>query len=180
MVQETLGVGQATSNIVPNLTVSKMFSANETAFLSAFKCKMIEGFQQEWYSKVSSSERFATYCTFKSSHVAETYLNDITIKKKFRDALVRLRFGINELRVNKRYESENIVNKDCAFCPGILEDETHFLFHCPLYSSIRHKHISYIYFFFLFMYYYFIFVYGSVAFTINHVSVSVSLSLSLY
>ena len=102
---------------------------------------MIERFQQEWYSKVSSNERFATYCTFKSSHVAETYLNDITIKK-FRDALVRLRFGINELRVNKRYESENIVNKDCAFCPGILEDETHFLFHCPLYSSIGHKHIS--------------------------------------
>ena len=44
--------------------------------------------------------------------------------------------------MNKRYESENIVNKDCAFCPGILEDETHFLFHCPLYSSIRHKHIA--------------------------------------
>ena len=102
---------------------------------------MIERFQQEWYSKVSSSERFATYCTFKSSHVAEAYLNDITIKQ-FRDALVRLRFGINELRVNTLYESENIVNKDCAFCPGILEDETHFLFHCPLYSSIRHKHIA--------------------------------------
>ena len=46
--------------------------------------------------------------------MSETYLNDITIKKKLRDALVRLRFGINELRVNKRYESENIVNKDCA------------------------------------------------------------------
>ena len=44
--------------------------------------------------------------------------------------------------MNKRYESENIVNKDCAFCPGILEDETHFLFDCPLYSSIRHKHIA--------------------------------------
>ena len=113
MVQETLGVGQVTSNIVSNLTVSKMFGlANETAFLSAFKCKMIERFQQEWYSKASSSERFATYCTFKSSHMVETYLNDIRIKK-FRDSLVRLHFGINELRVNKRYESENIVNKDC-------------------------------------------------------------------
>ena len=29
-----------------------------------------------------------------------------------------------------------------CFYPGILEDETHFLFHCPLYSSIRHKHIA--------------------------------------
>ena len=44
--------------------------------------------------------------------------------------------------MNKRYESENIVNKNCAFCPGILEDETHFLFHCPLYASIRDKHIA--------------------------------------
>ena len=50
--------------------------------------------------------------------------------------------GINELRVNKGYESENTVNKDCAFCPGSLEDETQFLFHCLLYSSIRHKHIA--------------------------------------
>ena len=56
--------------------------ANETTFLSAFECKMIEPFQQEWHSKVFSSERVATYHTFKSSHVAETYLNDITIKKK--------------------------------------------------------------------------------------------------
>ena len=106
---------------------------------------MIARFQQEWYSKVSSSERFATYPTFKSSHVAEIYLNDITIKKikkKFRDALVSLLFGINELRVNKRYEYENIVNKECGFCPGILDGKTHFLFHCPLYSSIRHKHIA--------------------------------------
>ena len=73
--------------------------------------------------------------------MAETYLNDITIKK-FRDALVWLRFGINELWVNKHYESENIVNKDCAFCPGILEDGTHFICHCRLYSSTRHKHIA--------------------------------------
>ena len=65
--------------------------ANETACLSAFKCKKIERFQQEWYSKVSSSDRFATYRTFKSSHLAETYLNDITIinfKKEFRVAFL--------------------------------------------------------------------------------------------
>ena len=53
----------------------------------------------------------------------QTYLNDITTKR-FRDALVRLCFGINELRVNKRYVSQNIVNKDSAFCPGTPKDET--------------------------------------------------------
>ena len=44
--------------------------------------------------------------------------------------------------MNKRYVSGNIVYKDCAFCPGTTEDETHFLFYCPVYSSIRHKHIA--------------------------------------
>ena len=79
--------------------------------------------------------------SFKSIHVAEKYLNDITIKK-FRDTLTRLRFGINELKVNKRYGSDNVTNKNCSFCPGLLEDESHFLFHCPVYSAIRQKYIA--------------------------------------
>ena len=58
------------------------------------------------------------------------------------DILIRLRFGINELKVNKRYGSDNVTNKNCSFCPGLLEDESHFLFHCPVYSAIRQKHIA--------------------------------------
>ena len=114
---------------------------NEASFLSLFKRKMVERFQEEWHTKIFNSDRFATYRIFKLLHGAEKYLNDITIKK-FRDALVRLRFGINELKVNKRYESQNIVNENCAFCPGFLEDETHFLFHCLVYTSIRQKYIA--------------------------------------
>ena len=81
------------------------------------------------------------YHNFKSSHAAQSYLNYITIKRS-RDALVRLHFGISELRVGKRYESEQIVNKDCAFCPGIHEDEIYFLFQCPVSFSTRHKHTA--------------------------------------
>ena len=99
---------------------------------------MVERFQEEWHTKISNSDRFSTYRSFKSIHVAEKYLNDITIKK-FRDTLIRLRFGINELKVNKRYGSDNVTNKNCSFCPGPLEDESHFLYHCPVYSAIRQK-----------------------------------------
>ena len=102
---------------------------------------MLERFQEEKHTKIFNSDRFVTYRIFKLLHGAEKYLNDITIKK-FRDALVRLRFGIKELKVNKRYESQNIVNKNCAFCPGFLEDETHFLFHCPVYTAIRQQYIA--------------------------------------
>ena len=102
---------------------------------------MVERFQEEWHTKISNSARFSTYCSFKSIHAAEKYLNDITIKK-FRDTLIRLRFGINELKVNKHYGSDNVTNKNCSFCAGLLEDESHFLFHCPVYSAIRQKYIA--------------------------------------
>ena len=83
---------------------------NEKAFLSAFKQRMIERFKQEWFDKISESERFSTYFSFKTVHQLETYLNDITIKK-FRDSLIRLLLGINELGVNKRFLCDSFVIK---------------------------------------------------------------------
>ena len=85
---------------------------------------MIQRFKLEWSTKISNSDRFATYLLFKSVHQAEKYLNDITIKI-FKDTLIRLRLGINELGVNKRFQPEN-ATKTCPFCPGVLEDELHF------------------------------------------------------
>ena len=102
---------------------------------------MLERFQEEKHTKIFNSDRFVTYRIFKLLHGAEKYLNDITIKT-FRDALVTLRYWINEVKVNKRCESQNIVNQNCAFCPGFLEDETNFLFHCPVYTTIRQKYIA--------------------------------------
>ena len=44
-------------------------------------------------------------------------------------------FGINELGVNKRFQPEH-ATKTCPFCPGVLEDEIHFLFICPVYAGV--------------------------------------------
>ena len=68
----------------------------------------------------------------------KSILNDII--KKFRDTLIRLRLGINELGVNKRFQHEN-ATKSCPFCPGVHKDEIHFLFICPVYAGIRHKYL---------------------------------------
>ena len=100
---------------------------------------MIQLFKLEWSTKISNSDRFDTYHLFKSVHQSEKYLNDITIKK-FRDTLIRLRLGINELGVSKRFQPENAI-KTCPFCPGVLEDESHFLFICPVYAGVRHKYL---------------------------------------
>ena len=53
---------------------------NEKAFLSSFKQRMIEHFKQEWNAKISDSDIFSTYVSFKWVHQLETLLNTVTIK----------------------------------------------------------------------------------------------------
>ena len=64
---------------------------------------MMKRLKQEWNGKISDSNRFSTYVSFKLVHQLETFLNTITIKT-FRDTLTRLRLGITELGVNKRFK----------------------------------------------------------------------------
>ena len=57
-------------------------AADETSFISLFKRKMVERFQEEWHTKIFNSDRFATHRLFKSIHGAEKYLNDIGNEQK--------------------------------------------------------------------------------------------------
>ena len=112
---------------------------NEVAFLYSIGQKMVERFKLEWSTKISDSDRFSTYRIFRSVLQAEKYINDITIKK-FRDIIIRLRLGIYELGVNKRFQPES-VNKTCPLRSNVLEDVFHLLFNCPVYADIRYKYL---------------------------------------
>jgi hypothetical protein len=115
---------------------------NPRGFLRLLRTKMIENFKLEWARKLDGSERFLVYKTFKQMHGLESYLSDITIKR-FRDCVIRLRFGINDLNVNRRYQkATRPVSPNCPFCPGKNEDEIHFLLHCPKYASLRTKYLK--------------------------------------
>jgi len=117
-------------------------AANTPGFLRLIRNKMIERFQEEWKDKVDRSDRFSIYRLFKQSHGIEHYLSDITIKR-FRDCVIRFRFGINDLKANKRfYYSNSISLQDCPFCPNKREDEIHFIFHCPVYTDLRKKYVD--------------------------------------
>ena len=67
----------------------------------------------------------------------EDYLNNIDIKK-VRDALIRFRFGINDLAVNKINQSTTYMN--CPFCNAI-DDEGHLLLDCKAYEHLRKKYL---------------------------------------
>ena len=79
------------------------------------------------------------YLTFKEDHEREAYLGNIKIPK-FRRALTRLRFGVHELKDNRKYTNAQ-VSRQCPFC---ITEETafHFLLECPTYNDLRIKYIS--------------------------------------
>ena len=105
------------------------------------KQRMIDNFWQEEHSLMeeSRSRRYVTYLSFKEGHEREEYLSVIRVPK-FRRALTRLRFGVNELRANRRYVNPQ-ANRQCPYCTED-EDEMHILVVCPTYRELREKYIT--------------------------------------
>ena len=105
------------------------------------KQRMIDNFWQEEHRSMeeSRSRRFVEYLSFKEGHERERYLNEIRVPK-FRRALTRFRFGVNEMRANRRFVNPQ-ANRKCPFCVED-EDEKHVLLICPTYKDLREKYIS--------------------------------------
>ena len=60
----------------------------------------------------------------------------------FRVALAQIRLGVLPLNNNIHGYSERHQRKCCPFCISKIEDETHFLYECPIYSDIQSKFLS--------------------------------------
>ena len=106
-----------------------------------YKQRQIDIFWQEEHRDMeeSRSRRFVKYLSFKEEHSREGYLGDIRIPK-FRRALTRFRFGVTEIRANKRFTNPQAIRR-CPFCI-FDEDEEHFLLLCPAYKQLRDKYIA--------------------------------------
>ena len=115
---------------------------NEKEFLRTLKTKLVEEFKIKWYQKLTESERFTFYRSFKRSFYQEEHLNNVTLKR-FRVTLTRFRLGVNELGINRRFHGDQN-SKYCPFCPSCIEDENHFIFVCPRYQLSRMKYLQHI------------------------------------
>jgi len=109
---------------------------NPGLFIKLLKQRMIDSYLQSWHSKLQSSDRYLTFRSFKSLFYMENYHYYIDIYK-FRNAFIKMRFGVNELNVNNHF---NNLSKNCNFCNSI-EDELHFILFCPPYAALRMKYI---------------------------------------
>ena len=111
---------------------------NENKFMKTLKQRLIDCYKQNWHEKLESSERFATYRSFKNTHKKECHLDLISISK-FRKAFTRIRIGVADINNNKALIDPQ-ANTDCPFC-NKKEDETHFILECPIYADFRQKFI---------------------------------------
>ena len=60
--------------------------ADKSAFLFSFKNRMIGRFRGDWYSKISTSDRFSTYKVFKVTHQKDQYLDSLSVNSFVADS----------------------------------------------------------------------------------------------
>ena len=110
--------------------------ATEQHFIAQLKQRFIDVYSQEWLANLRGSTRFDMYILFKTSIKYETYLDFVRVKC-FRNALIRFRLGITELKTHKNRYISHVAGNNCPFCKVVEENEYHFLFHCEKYEAVR-------------------------------------------
>ena len=108
----------------------------QNIFIAQLKQRFIHVYSQEWLVNLRGSTRFDMYILFKTSIKYETYLVFVRVKC-FRDALIRFRLGITELKMHKNIYISHVADNNCPFCKVVEENEYHFLFHCEKYDTVR-------------------------------------------
>ena len=111
-------------------------------FVSVFKQRLLDQFQQDWSASITSKERFEFYSIFKQSIQTEKYI-DILQLRCFREAYIKFRFGISPILVHRLRYRNDIIPRDllCPVCKDEIEDESHVLFSCKAYEDFR-KYVS--------------------------------------
>ena len=93
--------------------------------------------QNSFFDIKREGSKLRTYSNFKTEPGFEKYLDDIQCVKE-RTALTKLRLSNHLLMIEKgRHMGVDKNLRFCPFCPGIVEDEKHFITRCPQYRYIR-------------------------------------------
>ena len=104
----------------------------------------------EWKNQISSKPKLRRYVKYKSSFEAESYVKAVGLSKRDRSLLCQFRVGILPLRIEtgrfrilkdlqtNQFRHLRVEERVCELCNlGQVEDELHFLCHCPLYKDLR-------------------------------------------
>ena len=93
-----------------------------------------------WQHTIHHSKKLQFYSLFKHDYKISSYL-DLIRNSANRKDLVKIRISNHKLMIETgRYNQTSRNDRFCPICnSGIIEDEFHFLLHCPKYSIPREK-----------------------------------------
>ena len=96
-----------------------------------------------WYEQVASKPKLRLYIEMKTKPSVELYVSSF-IGSKFRSYMAQTRFGILPLAIEiGRFRGVPLNDRLCLCCTmNVVENETHFLFECSLYDTLRVQWIS--------------------------------------
>lgn len=128
------------ANTIPSKeTILKLKSKLQSNFRHYWFQMINKTFNDKSNSDKGAGNKLRTYALFKKTFKCETYLQIRNFE--FRKVFAQLRVSAHNLRIEKdRYNKEYIPRNKriCLNCSmNACEDEGHFLFKCPKYSSLR-------------------------------------------
>ena len=96
-------------------------------------------FDNYWEEQIKLSGKAISYVKIKTSICLENYLS-MKFNLKHKIALTRFRLSNHQLMIEKGRYRKNKIDRDmrfCFVCKNQIEDETHFILRCSLYSPGR-------------------------------------------
>ena len=105
--------------------------------------RLYDGFHESSFGAIrENSSKLRTYALFKEEPGIEKYL--IEIKNiAIRQQVTKFRLSNHKIAIESdRYEGLEPDERFCPFCPNTIEDEAHFLFHCPVFSHLRNRDLE--------------------------------------
>ena len=95
-------------------------------------------YEQHWHMNIQQESKMRTYIKFKYKFQYESYLD--ILKSQHRKSFTRFRVSAHNLAIERgRYSRPPLTYelRVCPSCPLSVQDETHFLFNCSQYDTLR-------------------------------------------
>ena len=105
--------------------------------------RLIDQFHQTSMESINNSSKMKVLSLLKQTPGAEAYLSEVK-NTRHRTALSKLRLSGHSLEIERgRYSGTPPEERYCTYCKALgsrlVEDEKHFLLHCPMSKELREK-----------------------------------------
>ena len=126
-------------NLLSTLNLHDSFLNKTLVDINQCKSILCQMDRDNWKTKITTSPKLRTYCTFKENPHLEPYVYKIKNRQE-RSLLAKLRFGTLPLQVEiGRWQNIKFEDRVCPICHTGVEDENHLVFYCSGYNEERYN-----------------------------------------